>query len=206
MSDSVPAVLILVGAFWGLPLALVRAMSRSDEARRNWPESKLTVTRAVDAGTSPFREARVDTSVAVRRFAAGYPWSVSIVAAPLAMLALLWAIAGVFEVLHFASAARKGELAWPLLLALAACVARALGATSVAFGSLQRDASLVRGGVAVSVLVDLAVLYVVQVSDSRTADRAIAAVSLALTALVALTFAVEHARRRDLEVREPSQR
>jgi hypothetical protein len=199
---SLAAVLIMLGAFWALPLLLVRAMARSDNARRSWPESRLTVTRGVEAGSAPFRGARVDASVAVRRFAGGYPWSISIVAAPLAMLAFIWAIAALFEASEFVSAARHREFAWPLLLALAACVARALGATASSVGALDRDVALVRGGVIVSVLVDIAVATLVQISDSRRGDKAIAVTGLALTGLVALAFAVEHARRRDVEVRE----
>jgi hypothetical protein len=202
MLASLAAVLIMLGAFWALPLLIVRAMARSDNARRTWPESRLTVTRGGRGGLGAVREARVDASVAVRRFASGYPWSISIVAAPLAMLAFIWAIAGLFEGTEFVSAARHREFAWPLLLALAACVVRALGATATSVGALERDVSLVRGGVVVSVLVDLAVATLVQISDSRSGDRAVAAVGLALTSLVALTFAIEHARRRDVDVRE----
>jgi hypothetical protein len=179
------SIALLATIFFGLPIALARIVASSEHALVAWPECYFVTGERDERARLP-------------RFAAGCPWSITIVAAPLVMIAFMWAIASVFAGKELIGAWLHGELAAPLLLALALTALRALAATMASLGAFGRNGRGVLGGLTLGALLDVAVLAIpVQVSSNRREDAMVALLSLGFTLSVAIVYAIEDARRRD---------
>lgn len=180
------SLVIFAVVFVAVPIAVARFASSTVDAKSAWPTCFLIAEQRPDLAQLP-------------RFRAGYPWSLSIVAAPLVLVALVWAIAALLELRALGGAWLSGELAAPLVLALFVTTARAIAASATAFGAFDRSRRAVLAGCAAGAVLDAAtILGPIRLTEAPREDAIVALLSMLLSIAVAVVFVVEDTRRRDL--------